>query len=80
MYGTRVYVNGELVGSLQVPRAAGQESKPLDVCIPIEGCRCWSPEDPFLYKLEVATPGDRLCTRFGTRLSAGKSVDLLKVF
>ncbi len=59
--------SGKLVGSLQVPCVAGQESKPLDVRIPIEGCRCWSPEDPFLYELEVATPGDRLRTRFGMR-------------
>ncbi len=35
--------------------------------VAIEGCRFWSPEDPFLYELEVATPGDVLRKRFGMR-------------
>ena len=59
--------SGKLVGSLQTPCATGRESKPLDVRIPLEGCRLWSPESPFLYELEVATSGDVLRTRFGMR-------------
>ena len=35
------------------------------VTIPIRNCRLWSPEDPFLYMLEVRSPGDSLTTRFG---------------
>jgi hypothetical protein len=43
------------------------ESKTVDVEIPIPNARLWSPEDPFLYVLETATPGDSLKTRFGYR-------------
>jgi len=35
--------------------------------LPVAGCRLWSPEDPFLYELEVTTPGDSLPVRFGMR-------------
>ncbi len=37
------------------------------VSIPIHDCRLWSPEDPFLYDLEVSTVGDSFETRFGMR-------------
>jgi len=67
LFAVREVRSGKLAGSLQVPWAAGHENKPLDVRIPIEGCRLWSPEAPFLYELEVATPGDGLRTRFGMR-------------
>ena len=39
----------------------------VDVEIPIKDCRLWSPEDPFLYKLEVSTEADEFTTRFGMR-------------
>ena len=45
----------------------GEKNMFVDLRIAIEGCRFWSPEDPFLYELEVATPGDVLRTRFGMR-------------
>ena len=35
--------------------------------VPIENCRPWSPEDPFLYELETTTGADTLTTRFGMR-------------
>ncbi|MBN2001268.1 hypothetical protein JW935_27235 [candidate division KSB1 bacterium] len=35
--------------------------------ISMPGCRRWSPEEPFLYNLELSTTGDRLCTRFAMR-------------
>lgn len=37
------------------------------VSIPIPDCRLWSPEDPFLYELSVASPADKHLTRFGMR-------------
>ena len=37
------------------------------VTIPVRGCRLWSPEDPFLYELEVRGEADTLKTRFGMR-------------
>jgi hypothetical protein len=57
----------KLVGSIQSPCPAGAKNMFVDLRIAIEGCRFWSPEDPFLYELEVATPGDVLRTRFGMR-------------
>jgi hypothetical protein len=56
---------GRLVGSERAFCPAGQ--KAVDLLVAVEGCRPWSPEDPFLYELEVATPGDVLHTRFGMR-------------
>ena len=46
--------------------AAGETEK-LEVTIPIHHCRLWSPEDPFLYELEVDTGADVYRTRFGMR-------------
>ncbi len=39
----------------------------FDTTVPIPGCRLWSPEDPFLYRLEVSTGADTYTTRFGMR-------------
>lgn len=39
----------------------------LDVTVPVQNCRLWSPEDPFLYNLTVETEGDEYSTRFGMR-------------
>jgi beta-galactosidase len=39
----------------------------MEVRIPITDCRLWSPEDPFLYKLEADSGADRFQTRFGMR-------------
>jgi hypothetical protein len=58
---------GKLVGSGQMPYAAGRKGNSVELTVAIEGCRFWSPEDPFLYALEVSTPGDVLRTRFGMR-------------
>jgi beta-galactosidase len=43
------------------------ETKSVEVAIPIEGCRLWSPEDPFLYAMTVRTGADVLTVRFGMR-------------
>jgi hypothetical protein len=37
------------------------------VKIPIKDCRYWSPDDPFLYSLEISTEADEYTTRFGMR-------------
>jgi len=39
----------------------------VELSASIENCRLWSPEDPFLYELEVSTAGDTFVTRFGMR-------------
>ncbi|MBN2137059.1 MAG: hypothetical protein JW720_04580 [Sedimentisphaerales bacterium] len=60
---------GNQVGGLKQSNAAfepGRTTK-LDVEIPIESCRLWSPEDPFLYELKVNSGGDEVRVRFGMR-------------
>ena len=60
---------GKVVGDLKssgITFPNGQTTT-LDVGIPIEGCRLWSPEDPFLYELQVSTGSDSARTRFGMR-------------
>ena len=67
----RVYeaASGRLVGHAEaqpVAMAAGEE-RSVELRVAIKGCRLWSPEDPFMYRLDVATGGDALSTRFGMR-------------
>ena len=57
------------VGTALSPKGTlspGQETT-VEVSVPIENCRPWSPEDPFLYELETTTGADTLTTRFGMR-------------
>ena len=62
--GARVSVAG--VERADVPIAAGHVTR-LDLTIPLKSCRLWSPEDPYLYELEIKTPGDSATVRFGMR-------------
>ena len=39
----------------------------IDFNIPMENCHLWSPEDPFLYRLNVSTGKDSKSERFGMR-------------
>lgn len=45
----------------------GSNVSVVDFRIPISGAHLWTPEDPFLYELEIKTAGDNLKTRFGMR-------------
>src|ERR1035438_7319214 len=45
----------------------GSAEQTVEVRIPLQHCRLWSPEDPFLYELETTTGADTLRTRFGMR-------------
>jgi beta-galactosidase len=47
--------------------AGGDGERTVQVTIPIADCRLWSPEDPFLYDLEVRGETDAFKTRFGMR-------------
>ena len=61
--------SGKLAGqatSEPVELAKGAEAT-VDVRIPLEDCRLWSPEDPFLYTLEATSGADSSRTRFGMR-------------
>jgi hypothetical protein len=46
---------------------ADDETMQIELVIPINDCRLWSPEDPFLYRLNLRTQGDSLDVRFGMR-------------
>ncbi|MCE5269147.1 MAG: hypothetical protein LLG00_14825, partial [Planctomycetaceae bacterium] len=61
--------SGKAVGATKAPtiRLAAGEMKKIDVTIPLPNCRLWSPEDPFLYGVNVATGADALTARFGMR-------------
>ena len=56
----------QMVGEAAAEIGAGQEAK-VQVQIPIRNCRLWSPENPFLYVVEVRSEGDSYSTRFGMR-------------
>ena len=45
---------------------AGQ-AQTVELTAPIENCRLWSPEDPFLYEVETSTGSDTSTDRFGMR-------------
>jgi len=49
------------------PAMGANEEKTFDLAVPIKGCRLWSPEDPFLYEVEVSTYFDKVRLRFGMR-------------
>jgi hypothetical protein len=49
------------------PAIQKDEEKTFDFTIPIQDCHLWSPEDPFLYELDVKTGADSYKTRFGMR-------------
>ncbi len=62
----REAAGGKLAGEIETPLPSGGSGK-VDVRIPIGNYRLWSPEEPFLYELEVSTGADTLRTRFGMR-------------
>jgi beta-galactosidase len=64
----REAVSKKIVGQLNKEvNLPGGNNDIVDVMIPIKNCRLWSPEDPFLYTLEVSTDADETSTRFGMR-------------
>lgn len=65
----RESVSGRVSGSLQSAEISlpSRKETMLEVSVPISACRLWSPEDPFLYQLEVDSGSDMIRTRFGMR-------------
>jgi beta-galactosidase len=60
---------GRAVGSTDRstrPLPAGRVGK-TEVCLSIPDARLWTPEDPFLYELSLATGADAVTVRFGMR-------------
>jgi len=54
-------------GAVGIADAAGKQKLTVSFDIPIKDCNLWTPEDPFLYELKLATEGDDVKTRFGMR-------------
>ena len=54
-------------GNCDIPAAGEGSERHTQVTIPLRNGRLWSPEDPFLYELEVRGDADVLKTRFGMR-------------
>lgn len=65
----REWKSGTPVGerSSEAVQVEANGSHTFDLTIPIENCRLWRPEDPFLYTVEVSTGADVHTTRFGMR-------------
>ncbi|MHC4112929.1 MAG: glycoside hydrolase family 2 TIM barrel-domain containing protein [Planctomycetota bacterium] len=77
--------SGEIISAIISPVVQLWKHKPrtVEVIVPMTNCRLWSPEDPFLYELEVSTSAktltkptgetritrfaDTVTTRFGMR-------------
>jgi|CXWL01.1.fsa_nt_gi hypothetical protein len=60
--------SGRIAGRItSEPVALAAAEATVDVRIPLTDCRLWSPEDPFLYRLEADSGADRFTTRFGMR-------------
>ncbi len=61
--------SGKVVGNFitEAREIPGGGETTIDVRVPIAGCRLWSPEDPFLYRLEAESGSDCVSTRFGMR-------------
>jgi hypothetical protein len=60
---------GKFVGAVKqdyIPFVPNQTTR-LDVTIPMEDCKLWTPENPFLYELKLDTGGDCKRVRFGMR-------------
>lgn len=65
----REAASGKIVGAIEsrpVALAPGQQQT-VELRIPIQNCRLWSPEDPFMYQLDLSTAADSLSARFGMR-------------
>jgi len=54
-------------GAVGITDAAGKHNLTVSFEIPIKNCNLWTPENPFLYELQLATEGDEINTRFGMR-------------
>lgn len=64
----REVVSKREVARIRQPfRMDGGTSTSLDVSLRIQNARQWSPEDPFLYTLELSTGADNVDTRFAMR-------------
>ena len=65
----REAAGGKTVGEVRTEplRIGAGRTVCVQITVPIKGCRLGSPEDPFLYTVDVDTGADTVTTRFGMR-------------
>jgi beta-galactosidase len=65
----REAATGKVAGAASCNAAAAGDGQEVTgrVTVPLRDCRLWSPDDPFLYEIEVRGTADVLTTRFGMR-------------
>ncbi len=68
-YRIRELASGKKVMEGEIAGSKGDESgtATVDFTLSIPGCHLWTPEDPFLYTLDLSTTGDNKSLRFGVR-------------
>ncbi len=72
-YKVRESVSGKVIahGKIEAENKAKNLIQQVDFNINMPGAHLWSPEEPFLYDLELTTSGDNASTRFGMRTFEG---------
>ncbi len=65
----RETASGKVAGEAdcEIAAVSSAADRTGSVSISVRDCRLWSPEDPFLYELEVRSAADSFTTRFGMR-------------
>jgi beta-galactosidase len=67
-YVVREYQTKKIINSGKLRFSKPLKSDTTILCnISMPDCKLWSPEDPFLYELEIKTKTDKSLTRFGMR-------------
>jgi hypothetical protein len=67
-FTVREVSTGKVAGEGDCTIAEGPESERTgSATVNLQGCRLWSPEDPFLYEIEAKGEADVLTARFGMR-------------
>jgi hypothetical protein len=68
-YTVREAASGKVIstGRAMTEKEENGKTGRVDFTVPMNDCNLWSPENPFLYDLELSTKGDRKNTRFGMR-------------
>ena len=71
-YIVREAVSKKVIAKGSVPQNNKDKAalQKVDFTVKMDGCQFWTPEYPFLYDLELSTPGDNSSTRFGMRTFA----------
>ena len=66
-YIVRERASKKIVTKGSVKPDSKDETGKIDFTVNMKDCQLWSPENPFLYDLEITTTGDNSTTRFGMR-------------